>query len=367
MANKNNLSDIAEMRLAGQQLAGTTFKTPREIVGWMGALQAQDFNMAKWAVGVRLPGSTEWSIEDAFDKGEILRSHLLRPTWHLVSADDIYWLLELTAPHVKASLRSRHRELGLTQKTLAKSNETIAATLHGGRHLTREEMIAVLKKGRIRVNDPQGYVHLIMVAELEGIICSGVMRQKKQTYALLAERAPGKKTLSRDKALAELAKRYFASHGPATLRDFVWWSGLPAADARKSLELAGPGIVSRTTGSRTFWLSKSLSLSPGRGNGQDAVHLLPAFDEFTISYKDRSASIQVENHGRAVSSNGVFRPLVMLNGQVVGIWKRISAKDRMIVETRLFGPPDKKIMDLIKNETAAYGRFLNQMTENRWR
>jgi hypothetical protein len=358
-----NLSDISKFRLKNQQIADTKFKTVKDIVGWMGAMQAQDFSMAKWAIGVRLPGSTDKAIQESFNKGQILRTHLLRPTWHFVSEDDIYWILELTAPHIKASLKSRNKELGLTKETFDKSNEIIERVLTGGKYFTREEIIDAIEKAKIHIDNPQAYYHLILNAELDGIICSGPIKGNKQTYALLSERVSKKKILNRNEALAELAKKYFTGHGLATLQDFVWWSGLPVADARKSLELSKLEIVSEIIGSRIYWFSKSFPLSYSSDTEKDAVYLLPAFDEFIISYKDRSASIPIENQKKAISSNGIFRPVIALNGQVIGVWKRTTKKNKTIIETHFFQSPNKSRKSLIEKEAATYGQFLNQETE----
>lgn len=354
-----NLSDVVKLRLANQQIAGTKLKTVKDIVGWMGALQAQDFNMAKWAIGVRLPGSTERTVRESFDKGEILRTHLLRPTWHFVSADDIHWLLELTAPHIRASLRSRHKALGLTREICAESNGIIRRELAGGNLLSRKEMIAALKQAKMPLHDPQGYYHLLLNAELDGVICSGAIKEKEPTYALLTGWAPKKKTINRNEALAELAKRYFASHGPATMQDFTWWSGLPATDAKKALEMAKPDLASETIGPQLYWLAKSFS--PPRAIEKDAVVLLPAFDEFILSYKDRSAAILIENQKKAISANGIFRPVILLNGQAIGTWKRTIKKNETIVGAHFFRSADKNIKDLLVKEAARYGRFLGNL------
>lgn len=177
---------------------------------------------------------------------------------------------------------------------------------------------------------------------------------------MLAERAPERKRLSRDEASAELARRYFASHGPATLQDFSWWSGLPAGDVKMSLETAGADIVSGKAGSWTYWFSRSASPLE---TGKECVYLLPAFDEFIISYKDRSPSIPTEHNGRAISSNGVFRPVIVVNGQVVGLWKRTVKKDKVVVGIDLFRAQSRKVNGLIEKEVAAYGLFLNRKAE----
>jgi hypothetical protein len=231
-----DFKNIADIRLASQQIVATKCKTAKEVVAWMGAMQAQDYNMAKWAIGLRLPASMDEIIQETINSGEVLRTHILRPTWHFVAAEDIYWMLGLTAPQMKTLQRSRHKELGLTEKILAKSNSIIAKALSGGKHLSREELMALLEKSRIDTGNQKSY-HLMHVAELNGVVCSGKINEKKQTYALLEERVQKPKSLTREEALARLAQKYFTSHCPATLQDFTWWSGLSAIDARHALEM----------------------------------------------------------------------------------------------------------------------------------
>lgn len=350
-----NPSDVAKSRLVNQQLATAKFKTVEAVVGWMGALQAQDFNMAKWAIGVRLPGATERTVQAALDRGEILRTHVLRPTWHFVAAADIHWLLELTAPRIRASLRSRYKELGLTREIFAKSNSLIEKALADGDHLSRKEMTAVLERGKMGLADRQAFYHLLLGAELDGLICSGAVKGKEPAYALLAARAPKKKTMGRDEALAELARRYFTSHGPATVLDFAWWSGLPAADAKKSLAMAGPDLASETIGAQAVWFARAFS--PSRRSGKENVRLLPAYDELIISYRDRSAAIARGVHRKAISANGLFRPVIALDGQAIGTWERAEKKAGTVIGARFFGPADKNTMDLLAKEALRYGRF----------
>lgn len=351
-----NLTDIANIRLSSQQIAGTKFKTVKELAGWMGAMQAQDYHMAKWAMGVRLPESTEKTIEAAIDHGEITRTHLLRPTWHFVSADDIHWMLALTAPQIKTSLKSRHKQLELSETIFNKSNTIIESALSEGKHLTREELVVELEKAKIATSDNRAS-HLLLRAELDGIICSGASRGKKQTYALLEERVPKSKPLSKEEALATLAGKYFTSHCPATLQDFAWWSGLPVTDAKNALELVKSDFVSETIDSQTYWLTNSFSIP---GTAKESVHLLPAYDEFIISYKDRGASLSFENHKKAVSNNGMFWPVIVINGKVTGTWKRAIKKDNVLVETQFFEHPDKTAKSLVEEASERFGRFLNR-------
>ncbi len=278
---------IAALRLVNQHLAGTRLETPRDLVQWMGAVQAQDYPMSKWALGVRLPGVTDEAVQSALDRGEILRTHILRPTWHLVAAGDIGWMLTLTAPHIRSSFAARLRELELTEKTIADSQRVVENALAGGRHLTRPELVGELRQANLPA-DASRVPYLIFRAELDGVVCSGRARGKAQTYALLAERVPPPEALPREEALVRLARRYFASHGPATAADFAWWSGLPAADVRKGVAGLGPDFVSRMAEAQTYWLPGA-SAEPGAVG--ETVFLLPAFDEFLISYKDRRASL----------------------------------------------------------------------------
>jgi hypothetical protein len=354
-----NLTDIASIRLISQQITETKFETAKDIVSWMGAIQAQDYAMVKWAIGVRLPNSTDQRIETAINDGEVIRTHLLRPTWHLVSANDIYWMLALTAPQIKTLLKSRHRGLELSQAIFTKSNSIIEKALKGGTHLTRKELMGELEKAGIATDDNRAS-HLLLWTELDGIVCSGATKGGKQTYALLEERVPKPNPVTKEEALATLAKKYFTSHGPATIRDFVWWSGLSVSDAKQALEMVKSDFISETIDSQTYWLGNSASIPK---TDLESVYLLPAFDEFIISYKDRSASLPYENHNKAVSNNGIFRPLIVVNGQVTGIWKRTTKKDKVIVETELFTQPNKTSKSLIEKASIQFGNFLEKKTE----
>jgi hypothetical protein len=353
------LADIANTRLLNQQVEGTQFKSVKELVNWMGALQAQDYGMAKWAIGLRLPDATDQVIETAINNGEIIRTHLLRPTWHFVSADDIYWMLALRASPNKASFRTRLKQLGITEAVVVKSNLIIRKVLEGGKNLTREELLPELTKARIPVDENRAS-HLLVRAELDGLVCSGAIKDGKQTYALLEERVPKTNLPTREAALAKLAQKYFYSHGPATLQDFAWWSGLSTSDAGHALEIVKSEFHSEIIEGQTLWFTDPPSLPP---TDKTVIHLLPAFDEFIISYTDRRAALPFKNFSKAVSNNGIFRPIVVVNGQVTGIWKRMIKKDKIVVETELFQAPDRTAMRLIEKAAKQYGRFLGKEIE----
>ena len=357
--DRTDVTDPARYRLYSQQIVESRFKRPKDLVGWMGAMQAQDFAMVKWGIGVRLPNVSETEIERAIDKGEIIRTHLLRPTWHCVSADDIYWMLELTAPKIKASMKSRHRELELDHAVIAKSKKIIEKALGRTKCLIREDLIAECEKGLIPTDNNRAS-HLLMLAELDGLVCSGELKGRKQTYALLEDRVPKTQSLSRHEALARLATKYFTSHGPASLRDFVWWSGLSVVDAKLALEAVKPAFLSETVGSQTYWFADSKCVSV---SSREEVHLLPAFDEFIISYTDRSSSLRNMDHAKAIFNNGIFRPVVIVNGRVEGTWKRTLEKGRVVIRLEPFDRPSKQRLRMIQEASERYGTFLEKEIE----
>ena len=350
------LTDISNIRLFSQRIAGCEFKTAKEIVSWMGAMQAQDYLMSKWAIGTRLSNSTNTTVEDAIDKGEIIRTNLMRPTWHYVSADDIYWILELTAPQIKSAMKSRHFSLELSEDMVSKSKQLVEDALSTGVNLTREELSVEFAKAKIRTNENR-LSHFLMLAELEGIICSGKIKDNKVTYALLSERVPNKKLLTREESLAELAKRYFTSHGPATVKDFARWSGLSLTDARKGLDFVKSDFISETIGSDKYWVTNSFSKIKYDKN---SVHLLPAYDEYLIGYRDRSPSLSLIHNKKIVSDNGIFRPVVVINGLVSGLWKRTTKKNKVALEVNLFQPQNDKVRNQILENASMYGKFLNK-------
>lgn len=348
------LSEISSLRLYNQRIIQTEFSSAKEIVSWMGAMQAQDYAMAKLAAGLRLQNATADTIENALNKGDIIRTHLLRPTWHFVSKDDIYWMLALTAPQIKPLLRSRHKDLELTDAVFSKANKIIEKSLLG-KSLSREEIAKEFNNANIKT-DNNRLSHLLLNAELNALICSAPLKAKKQTYALLKERVPKQNMLSRDEALAVLAGRYFRSHAPATVYDFSWWSGLTLKDARLALSFVKEDFVSAIIDSKEYWFTDAFN---NIKHNDTKIHLLPAYDEFLISYKDRSASLTLTDNKKAISDNGIFRPLILINGEVAGLWKSISKNGNLNISIDFFQPQQasviKKTNELAKRIVAFYG------------
>lgn len=354
-----NSADIARLRLINQQIAASRFSQPGDLLAWMGAVQSQDYPSAKWALGVRLPGSTEAMIREAVDAGDVLRTHVLRPTLHLVAAADIRWMLALTAPRIKAGSRARREQQGLTDDVLKRSNVLIEKALAGGRQMTRDELAAEFRRANFPTGDNQD-AYLLSWAELEGLVCSGAEKNGKPTFALLEERVPPSPALAREEALARLAGRYFASRGPATLEDFTWWSGLSISDARLGLELVREDLLSETIDGRMYWFPRTISAASAENGG---VFALPAFDECILSYAFRSAMLSTEAVARAVSSNGVFRPTIVADGRVIGIWKRAVKKDKAVVEMEFIEEPGERFRTRVGKAFQKFGRFLEKDIE----
>jgi hypothetical protein len=331
------------------------------VVKWLGAVQAQDYAAAKWAVGLRSQGATDDDIEQAFTVGAILRTHLMRPTWHFVSPADIRWLLALTAPRVNAANAHWYHRLELDDTVFMRSNAVLAKALQGGKQLTRPELVSVLQQAGIVSENVLRFTYIVMRAELDGIVCSGARRGKQFTYALLDERAPEARTLDRDEALAEFARRYFTSHGPATLQDFAWWSGLTLADARICLEMVTSQLMYELVDGQTYWFSTSTL--PAKDISQ-AVYLLPNFDEYIVGYTDRSAVFDA-SHTNKLDSRGniLFNHTIVLDGLVVGNWKRTIKKDTVILTPSLFTPLNEAETRAFTTSANHYGTFLG-MTLN---
>jgi hypothetical protein len=350
--------DIAHQRLHNQLITRSTFEKPEDVVQWLGAVQAQDYTAAKWAVGLRLQGTTDYAIEQAFAGGAILRTHLLRPTWHFVSPADIRWLLALTAPRVHAVNAYWYRKLELDDAIIMSSNVVLAKALQGGKQLTRPELVSVLQQAGIASDDLQRFTYIMMRAELDGIVCSGARRGKQFTYALLVERAPQTRTFDRDEALAEFARRYFTSRGPATLQDFVWWSGLTLADARAGLKMVPSQLMYEVLDGQTYWFSPSTT--PAQDLSQMA-HLLPNFDEYIVGYTDRSAVFDA-SHTKKLDPRGnvLFNHTMVLDGRVVGTWKRTLQKDAVIITSSLFTPLNKAETRAFAAAANRYGAFLDR-------
>ncbi len=350
-----NNSDIAHRRLYNQGLSKIKFANPTEVVTQLVAVQAQDYAGAKWALAQRTRDASDSAIEKSFTDGSILRTHLLRPTWHFVTPKDIRWLLMLTGPRVQAGNASMYRKTEMDKTIIKKSYSVLEKSLRGNKQLTRTELASAFEKAGI-VADGQRLGYFMMSAELDGIICSGARRGKQFTYALLEERAPPVKALTRDEALAKIVERYFRTRGPATLHDFTWWSGLTMADARNGIELVKSNFGHEDINGQTYWFPDSSAL---RKTKSPTAYLLPNYDEYFIGFKDRSAIGEVARQaGIKGDDPALIAHIIILDGQIVGGWRRILEKDKVIVEASLIAKLAKPEKHAIAEAAERFGKFL---------
>ncbi|MCV2485511.1 winged helix DNA-binding domain-containing protein [Flavobacterium sp. SH_e] len=347
-------SEISHHRLVAQKLYKTSSCLPQEVVKHFGAMQAQDYAMAKWAIGSRCDFS-EKEIEEAINSGKIIRTHILRPTWHFVSAEDIYWMMDLSSPQVKRFTASAAKKFGYDDKKLNQTNNSIEKLLTGNNHLTRNEIMQKLGITKTASDDFLSSA-IMMNAELDGLVCNGKMKGKQITYALLEERVPKPKTkLNKEEALAKLAQRYFESHGPATVSDFSWWSGFPPTICQKTINAIELQLSRITIDNQQYWFKKD---SFDADSFRESVHFLPAFDEILISYKTREASFNTEHQSKVFTNNGIFKPIILENGKVIGIWKRTVKKDHVKIETDFFKETESSKKEILFEGIKSFETYL---------
>jgi hypothetical protein len=323
-----------------------------EVVRTLGAVQAQDYLGARWAIAQRTTGLTETDVERAIASGAVLRTHVLRPTWHFVLPKDVHWMLALTAPRIRAAMAFYNRYHELDATVFRKSHAAIERALRDGDHLTRLELSAAL--ARVGVVSSERLIGLLMQAELDRVIISGPRRGKQFTYALFDERVPAAPTRDRDDALHDLTRRYFATRGPATVQDFAWWSGLTIADAKRGVETAGSFLTRETLDGDAYWhVPVTRAPRPKR-----VAHLLPNFDEYFVGFRNRSAIAERLRGVRADRRvDALMGHVVCVDGQIVGGWRRTLGKTAE-VELRLLVPLTTSEHRLVRTALERFGRFL---------
>jgi len=348
------VSDIVQRRLDNQHLSRPDLATPADVVRWFGAVQAQDLFSSLYAIGLRLPSATEPFVEQAIADKTIVRSWPMRGTIHFMAAEDARWMVKLLALRQEGRYAALYRRLGLTGETMARARDVFTWAMQGGKQLTRKEMYAALTEAGIDADETRG-LHLLGYWARRGLICWGPRRGKQPTFTLLDEWLPEGRQLTGDEALAELAKRYFTSHGPATARDLAWWSGLNLTEAKTAVEAAGRELVQETVEDRAYWSGPATSLSP---RPSPDAYLLPAYDEFTVAYEDRSAFLDPAVLQQVQYGIG---PIILIDGRMAGVWKRTLGKDRVVVKLNPLAPLTKKQYAATVKAAQRYARFLGRV------
>ena len=348
--------ELLNLRLYNQLLSLHELKEPREVVARMGTMQSQALEMAKWAIGSRLPDSSANEITGTLNRGEVIRTHILRPTWHFVAAEDLRWMYALSYPRLKPVYRSYAKMLGADESLLYSTIPLVEELLSGGRHLSKQEIGEELAERGVLLDDNHLKL-LLSFTELEGIIVNGELEGSRQTFTLLEEWAPRMAEISREEALERLARRFFTSHGPATLQDFAWWSNLPITDCRKAMEMIQPNFIRESIAGRECWMRNDIRTPLP---GQESALLLAPFDEFVVSYKDRTEMIDAEHYSKVMTKNGIFSPTIMLNGKIIGSWKKSMKKNVPQITLSFFEKMPKKIVALFQPEIERLEKFYAQ-------
>lgn len=349
------ISDIANLRVYNQHLNHDKFKKPEDVVGYMCAMQAQEYAYAKWAIGLRMLSPADKAVENAMTTGAILRTHVLRPTWHFVLPQDIRWMLSLTAPRINAGNATMYKKQEVTDAIFNKSFDVFTEAMQGGKQLTRAEIVSALHQADIATDDLRLTI-LLMKAELGQLICSGAKQGKQFTYALLDERVPMVPTIDREEAISRLVLRYFTSHGPATINDFVHWSGLTVADAKSGIEINKGLLTNIIVEGISYWMDGNTDPDKAKNSGG---YLLPVYDELIIAYKNRDAMVPAKFRDKMGAIT--FFPTIMVNNQVIGNWSREIGKKSIDIELKPFDKLNKTKGQAIETAIQRFKKF-NRLT-----
>lgn len=359
------IADLLRFRLSAHGIAGTasaTAPTATTTVRRMLAMQAQDFAAACWAIGLRTPTALVTDVLSAMDRGEIVRSWPMRGTLHALAAEDLGWMLAVTAPRMLASARTRERTLEIDAQVLAQAGEAAVAMLGGGRSASRDEYMAALEAAGIGTGGQRGY-HLIWHLAQNGLLCWGPTQRAQQALVLLDEWVREPRRLQGDEALRELVSRYLDGHGPATLADIVWWSKITVAEAKRGVAAAGDGILTLTIDDRPYLVSRrqaeNAPTHPLTRGDREAVYALPGYDEYLLGYRERSAVLDDAHASLIVpGGNGVFQPTIVAGGRVVGTWRRSTGAGGVTVRPLPFEASPAWQRRGIARAADAYGRFM---------
>ena len=346
------------IRLLGQQLICPQFSSPHDVVAWMGAMQGQEYRMMRWAVAMRTRKPSARAFERDFDEGRIIRTHLFRTTWQLVAAEDYAWMLSLCRKKALCGLRGWMHANGIDipPEEEARIGGIFGDVISGRADVRKEDLAQALAERDIRMDDQRLSYH-IRLAELSGLVCSGVLHPSKRTLALSSERIPTVPEPTRDEALALLALKYFRSHSPATLEDFVWWSGLNVSDCRRGMDALGDGLRQERWKGQVFHIHDDCRL---RGFRSGRIHLLPAFDEYLIGYKSRHVSLHPDFRHHAHDNTGTFWNVILQDGEVVGNWSAAGGK----VSVEIFHPEVTLNEAGLQEEVARYLGFCESNTSS---
>jgi hypothetical protein len=349
-------TDLIAMRMAALRLhEATRSASVLDTVQWMGALQSQDYESGLWAIGVRMPGTTRAEMEQAIARREILRTWPMRGTWHFIPAMDAGWMQRLMASRVMPSIAKRSADFGFDERDVGRARDAVIKALAGGQSLARESLVACIGAARIDTTEQRGN-HLVRRFGNEGLLCNGIIEGKEPTFALLEEWVQKLAMLDHDEALATITLRYFRSHGPATVADFMWWTGLTKADTLRGIQANGCKLTSASCEGTEHYFAPETEPLPVA-----ACELLPAFDEHLLGFKDR-AHVLDPTHADSVcpGGNGVFRPTMVASGKVIGLWKRKESAKKAQLDLQPYAKLPARLAKPISAAAQRYAAFLGK-------
>lgn len=349
--------EIALLRLYAQKLVNSSFLSPVDVVSHMAAMQAQNFRAAKWAIGARSPSVIERDVINALDSGKIVRSWPMRGTLHFTTPRDLRLLLSLTSARTLKSVATRYHRLELDASTLRKAERVAVKLLQQQRRASRTEFMEALKAAGISVAGQRG-IHIILDLAQKSVVCWGPTEKHEQALVLMDEWIAGTRLPGREDALAEVVLRYFLGHGPATIKDFAWWTKLTLADAKAGLAVVRDQLAEVQCNGNSYWMAPEL-LDVDLRAAKAAVLMLPSFDEILLGYQDRSASVAAEFKSKIIpDGGGMFLPSVVAGGDIVGTWRRDDTKSRVMIHTTFFREPAKQVTRGLPAAARAMGKFL---------
>lgn len=310
---------VANRRLFNQGITGMKHESPEQVVKGLGAVQAQDYHQAVWGIGLRTQSAKLSDVEQAMIDRKIVLTWPMRGTIFFVPAEDAKWMVKLTESRFQTHDKKKRVELELDEGTLHRCRTIIGNALSGCSPVSRPKLMDLLEEAGINTKNGRGY-YILGYLGRTGMICFGPHEGKQQSFVLLDEWVPNSRELTLEESLGELALRYFTGHGPATIQDFAWWVGLTLAEAKRGFEAVKSNLRLDFVNGTEYWSSVT---APAVSADTDSVVLLPGFDEYYLGYKDRSAIIETEHDAKiAPHRNGVFQPMMVAGGEVVGVWKR---------------------------------------------
>jgi hypothetical protein len=354
---------IAAERLAAMRIApaaeaqASMLDTIAQTVHHHLAMQAQDVSSGMWSVGVRT-GGTRVDVEAAIEARLVTRSWPMRGTLHLMATQDVRWMCRLLNDRMAVTQRRVFEAEGLTDDVVARARAVLVDELTGGVALSRPDVVTRLAAHGVDSSGQRAY-HLLGRFAQEGLICQGPAAGRQPTFVLLDEWVPWSWEPGREEAMAALATRYVASHGPVTERDLAGWCGQNLTFAREAVALAGDAITTETIGGRAYLVAAD-RLEPAPGT---PVRLLPGFDEYVLGYKDRSVIMTAEEELMVVpGKNGMFLGTVVVGGLVVGTWNRKTGARRTVVTVTPFGTMSGSRRREVERAASRYGVHLGSET-----